>query len=241
MARPSRRRHHGRGLGRLSRSPPARLGLSGEWPAGSREAVVVQIPCLPSRLFERLVVVPVRMHDDEVEVDDTLVHGLLATQMPDLADLSLVLVEPWGTDNAIWRLGADLVIRLPRIHWTAGQPQFEARWLPLLAQHLPITVPEPIAVGEPADGYPYRWAVQRWIVGEGAAVDRIEDPVEFALALADVLRALQSVPTADAPAATNRARPLASYDTATRWAIDRANHMIEAAAALEQEFLPPRS
>src|SRR5258708_28227301 len=113
----------------------------------------------PCRLVERLVVVPGRMHDDEVEVDDTLVHRLLATQMPHLADLRLVLVEPWGTDNAIWRLGADLVVRLPRIHWAAGQPELEARWLSRLAPHLPIALPHPIAVGEPADAYPYRWAV----------------------------------------------------------------------------------
>ncbi len=195
--------------------------------------MVFVIPWLPCRLVERLVVVPVRMHDDEVEVADTLVHRLLATQMPHLADLPLVLVEPWGTDNAIWRLGADLVVRLPRIHWAAGQPELEARWLPRLAPHLPIALPDPIAVGEPADGYPYRWAVHRWITGEGAALDRFEDPVEFALALAKVVRALQAVPTADAPPATNRARPLATYDASTRWAIDRANHLIDAAAALD--------
>jgi aminoglycoside phosphotransferase (APT) family kinase protein len=94
-------------------------------------------------------------------------------------------------------------------------------------------VPEPIAVGEPADGYPFRWAVHRWIPGEGAALSRLEDPVEFASALARVVRALQAVPAADAPPAANRARPLATYDASTRWAIDRASHLIDAAAALE--------
>jgi aminoglycoside phosphotransferase (APT) family kinase protein len=93
-------------------------------------------------------------------------------------------------------------------------------------------VPDPIAVGEPGDGYPFRWAVHRWIAGEGAALDRIDDPADFALALAKAVSALQAVPTADAPPATNRARPLATYDAATRSAIDRANHLIDAAAAL---------
>jgi aminoglycoside phosphotransferase (APT) family kinase protein len=173
------------------------------------------------------------MHKDEVLVDDKLVRSLLSSQMPALADLSLVIVEPWGTDNAIWRLGTELVVRLPRIHWAAGQVELEAKWLPRLAPHLPVAIPEPVAIGEPANDYPYRWAVHRWIAGEGAALDRIDDPVAFALALAEVVRRLQAVTTTDAPPTTNRARPLAEYDEATRWCIDRASHLIDTAAAVD--------
>ncbi len=57
--------------------------------------------------------VPERMHDDEIEVDEAVVRHLLATQFPEIADRQLTMIEPWGTDNAIWRLGADLVVRLP--------------------------------------------------------------------------------------------------------------------------------
>lgn len=73
------------------------------------------------------------MHDDEVPIDEDLVHCLLADQLPGLADLPVRIVEPWGTDNAIWRIGEDLVVRLPRIGWAAGQADKEARWLPDLA------------------------------------------------------------------------------------------------------------
>lgn len=175
----------------------------------------------------------VRMHDDEVEVDEVLVYRLLASQMPDLADLPLTVVEPWGTDNAIWRVGEELVVRLPRIHWAAGQVEHEAKWLPRLAPHLPVAISEPIAVGEAAYGYPYRWAIHRWLPGEGATLGRVGDPVAFAAFLAEVVRALQAVPTTNAPPATNRARPLADYDHATRWAIDRAAHLIDATAAID--------
>ena len=58
-------------------------------------------------------VVPLRMHADEIEVTEALVAALIADQMPDLAALPMTIVEPWGTDNAIWRLGDDLVVRLP--------------------------------------------------------------------------------------------------------------------------------
>jgi aminoglycoside phosphotransferase (APT) family kinase protein len=173
-----------------------------------------------------------RMHDDEVAVDDALVRRLLAAQMPQLADLPLTIVEPWGTDNAIWRLGSDLVVRLPRIHWAAAQVERDAEWLPRLAPYLPISVPEPVAMGEPADGYPYRWAVHRWIPGEGAAPDRVDDPVTFARDLAGFVRKLQTAPTAGGPPARNRARALREYDESARAAIDRASHLIDATAAV---------
>src|SRR5580692_11747245 len=104
---------------------------------------------------------PQRMHRDEVAIDEKLVRHLVATQFPDLADRSLSIVEPWGTDNAIWRLGDDLVVRLPRVRRVMAQVELEATWLPRLAPHLPVSVPEPIAIGEPGEGYPYRWAVHR--------------------------------------------------------------------------------
>jgi len=171
------------------------------------------------------------MHDDEVEVGEELVRHLLATQMPDLANRPLTKVEPWGTDNAIWRLGHELVVRLPRIHWAAGQPGLEAEWLPRLAPLLPVVIPEPVAIGEPGGNYPFRWAVHRWIPGEGAAIDRFDDPVSFALDLAEVVRALRTVNADGAPPARNRARALSDYDAATRWAIDHASHLIDADAA----------
>jgi aminoglycoside phosphotransferase (APT) family kinase protein len=173
------------------------------------------------------------MHEGEIEVDEKLVHSLLASQMPSFAHLPLVIVEPWGTDNAIWRLGPDFGVRLPRIHLATGQIELEALWLPRLAPHLPVAIPEPVAMGEPTNDYPFRWAVHRWIPGVGAAPDRIDDPVTFALELANVLQMLQLVSTTDAPPATNRARPLAEYDEAARQMIDRASQLIDAPAALQ--------
>lgn len=95
------------------------------------------------------------MHEHEIEVHEQLVRQLLSVQLPELAELPLEIVEPWGTDNAVWRLGEDLVVRLPRIEWARGQPAKEATWLPRLAPHLPVAVPEPIAVGHAGFGYPY--------------------------------------------------------------------------------------
>jgi aminoglycoside phosphotransferase (APT) family kinase protein len=186
---------------------------------------------------------PVPMHAEEIEIDDALVRHLVATQFPELADRQIMRVEPWGTDNAIYRLGDDLVIRLPRIHWATDQVEREATWLPRLAPHLPIAVPEPIAVGEPGVGYPYRWAVHRWLPGDGATISEMDDPVRFALSLAEFVRALQTVPPDGAPEARNRARPLQEYNDATLGAIAWASDLIddERARALWEEALaaPP--
>lgn len=172
------------------------------------------------------------MHDDEVEVDEVLVRRLLKAQLPALAERPLRVVEPWGTDHAIWRLGDDLVVRLPRIHWAVGQVDLETTWLPRLAPHLPVAVPEPVAVGSLGEGYPYRWAVHRWLPGVAAAPELIRDPVAFATELARAVDALWAVPAAGAPPARNRARPLVEYDQDTRRAIDGARDLTDAAAAL---------
>ena len=172
------------------------------------------------------------MHEDEVDLDEGLVRRLLADQLPDLARRPLAVVEPWGTDNGIWRLGDDLVVRLPRIAWAEGQVTREATWLPRLAPHLPVALPEPVAVGRPAHGYPYRWAVHRWIPGVAAGPATIDDPVGFALELAGVVDALRRVAADDAPPAHNRARPLHEYDGATRRAIASAAHLVDTDAAI---------
>ncbi len=174
---------------------------------------------------------PTRMHDDEVHIDEAVVRRLLAAQLPELVDLPLAIVEPWGTDNAIWRLGPELVVRLPRMAWARGQPDKEATWLPRLAPHLPVELPVPVAVGRPDDGYPFPWAVHRWIPGTAASPDTIEDPIRFGLDLAEVVRRLGAVPVDGAPPPHNRARPAQDYDAATRAAIDRAAHLIDAPTA----------
>jgi aminoglycoside phosphotransferase (APT) family kinase protein len=173
------------------------------------------------------------MHDEEIDVDETLVHELLESQMPDLARRPLSIVEPWGTDNAIWRLGEDLIVRLPRIHWAASQADREAMVLRRIAPHVPVTVPMPVAVGEPGRGYPYRWSVLSWVPGDGATPARIADPIRFALDLGEFVRALWLTPLEDAPAAGGRARPLGEYNDSALDYIKGASHLIDAAAALE--------
>ena len=99
------------------------------------------------------------MHADEVATDASLVRRLLAAQFPQWADLPIEPVASAGTDNAIYRLGDDMAVRLPRIHWATGQVELEQRWLPMLAPLLPVATPVLLGKGEPAEGYPWHWAI----------------------------------------------------------------------------------
>ncbi|CAM5594145.1 aminoglycoside phosphotransferase family protein [Streptomyces aurantiogriseus] len=136
---------------------------------------------------------------DHVLIDTPLVRRLLAAQFPQWAHLPVAPVPQSGMDNATFRLGDDLSVRLPRYaHWT-GQVAREHRWLPHLAPHLPLPVSEPVAQGVPGQGYPYPWSVYRWLEGETATTEALADPVRTALDLAGFLTALQTCDAGGGP------------------------------------------
>ncbi|MEV7267485.1 aminoglycoside phosphotransferase family protein [Micromonospora aurantiaca] len=127
------------------------------------------------------------------------VRRLVADQFPYLADLRIEPVAKGGWDNWTFHLGPELLVRLPSAAEYALAVDKEHLWLPALADRLPLPIPAPLAKGEPGAGYPYPWSIYRWLDGETAAVDRIADPVRFALDLAGFLAALQDVDAAGGP------------------------------------------
>jgi aminoglycoside phosphotransferase (APT) family kinase protein len=158
------------------------------------------------------------MHADEVPTDAALVRRLLAAQFPQWASRPIERVASSGTDNALYRLGDDLVARLPRIHWAVGGVEKDFRWLPLVAPLLPVAVPEPLEKGAPGGGYPWIWGVYRWLEGENMTADRSVDPVAVARALARFVGAVRRIELDGAPSA-RRGAPLAVQDEAARAAL----------------------
>ena len=152
------------------------------------------------------------MHDDEVDTDADLVRHLLASQHPQWDGLSIERVASAGTDNAMYRLGDDLAVRLPRLEGVVETVTKEQTWLPLLAPHLPIAVPLPVAVGKPDRLFPYPWSVVQWLPGELATLDRLNDPVSAALDLAAFVLALQAIDPAGGPT-HRRGMPIRRSDT----------------------------
>jgi aminoglycoside phosphotransferase (APT) family kinase protein len=163
------------------------------------------------------------MHADEVDTAVSLVRRLRAAQFPRWADLPIARVASAGTDNAIYRLGRDMAVRLPRIAWAVGQVEKEHRWLPMLAPHLPLTIPVPLAMGAPAEGYPWQWGIYPWIEGENATPERLADLDEAAQEMAHFITRLQRIDATGGPPPgpqnSSRGAPLAQRDPYARESI----------------------
>ena len=176
-----------------------------------------------------------RLHSDEPAVDEALVERLIAAQHPRWAGLAVERVVSDGTTNAIYRLGREAAVRLPLTRYGEDAIEVERRWLPRMSKQLPLVVPEPLAIGEPAEGYPFRWSVHRWI--EGAPVSRatVGDLVTLARDLAAWLAALHRIDTTggrDATVEGLRGAPLAVRDRKTRTGLAALGDEIDVDAAL---------
>lgn len=187
-----------------------------------------------------------KMHNTEVEINVSIVRRLLETQFPQWADFRVEPVRSAGTDNALYRLGDDMVVRLPRISWVVEQVDKEQTWLPKLAPHLPLAIPTPLGKGMPDKHYPFQWSIYRWIEGENATLESIADPIQMAVELAHFIAALQQIDTIAGPLPGShnfsRGVPLAVRDSPTRAAIASLDGMIDtdaAIAAWESALLTP--
>jgi aminoglycoside phosphotransferase (APT) family kinase protein len=143
----------------------------------------------------------------EVDIDAARVRSLLGSQHPDLAGRSIDELS-CGWDNVIFRLGDDLVVRLPRRQAAAQLVEHEQRWLPELGPRLPLAIPTPLRVGRPEGDYPWSWSVCRWMPGGVAATHPPTDPPRAAQALGGFLRALHVEAPPDAPPNPWRGIPL---------------------------------
>ena len=159
------------------------------------------------------------MHDDEVETDAALAARLVAEQFPRWAGLPVERVDSTGTDNAMYRLGDALSVRMPRIHWAVPPLEREFEWLPRLAPALPFATPEPIALGGPGDGYPWSWTVCRWLDGTHPVAGSADGADRLAVDLARFVHAMRSLDPAGAPH-TAWPRPLHEEDEFVRTTLD---------------------
>lgn len=173
---------------------------------------------------------PAKMHAHEADIDTALVRRLLAAQFPRWARLAVEPVDSNGTVNAIYRLGDDMAVRLPRVEGGVGDVEREVTLLPRLAPSLPVAIPAPLGTGEPGEGFPWPWYVYRWLDGENPEIGGLDEPALFAADLAAFVTALRGVETAGAPPAY-RGGPLAARDAETREAISLLHGVIDTDAA----------
>ncbi|MBB3678009.1 aminoglycoside phosphotransferase family protein [Modestobacter versicolor] len=169
-----------------------------------------------------------------MQIDVPLVRRLVRAQFPEWGQLPVRPVTSSGWDNRTFRLGEEMLVRLPSAEGYAAAVGKEQRWLPHLARHLPLPVPVPLAQGAPGQGYPWSWSVYRWLDGEDARTAAVTDLTAFAADVAAFLTALQQVDASGGPPPGPhswwRGAPLAHYDAETRRAIDVLSDVVDRAA-----------
>jgi len=159
-----------------------------------------------------------KMHADEVDIDAALVRQLLAKQFVDWAGLSLKVIRPEGTDNAMYKLGSDKVVRLPRTENSAISLEKERLWLPKLAPLLPITVPVIQGEGHSDVGYPFSWFICQWLEGKNPSSENMLDNHQAAIDLGHFVSSMRKISSMDGPKC-RRGQPLSTRDQETREAI----------------------
>lgn len=169
-------------------------------------------------------------------LDENLVRRLVAEQFPHWGGLPVRAIVPGGNDNRTFRLGDELTVRLPSAEGYVAAVEKEQRWLPVIARHVPLPVPEPVAAGMPGSGYPFLWTINRWMPGESALTAPVDDLARFGLDVARFLRALQTTPIDGAPVAGAhsfwRGADLRHYDEETRRTVAGLGGRVDAGAVL---------
>ncbi len=185
----------------------------------------------------------------DIHVDESLVRALLQEQHPDLGGELRLSLNGW--DNAIFRLGEHLAVRVPRRTAAAHLVAHEQRWLPELAPSLPVAVPAPVRIGVPSGRFPWPWSVVRWIEGVDAADVSASERTPLAVPLARFIVALH-VPAPgtadgllhpDVPLNPVRGVPLHSRDRAVRerlWELRRLWDVTALTGLWEEALAAPR-
>lgn len=185
-------------------------------------------------------------HDNsnkQVDIDASLAVRLVNAQFPQWRDLPIKPVVSSGWDNRTFHLGDTMLMRMPSGAAYASQVAKEQKWLPILAPHLPLSIPNPIAMGKPSDEYPWSWSIYHWLEGSSAAHAQITDLTRFAETLAAFLMALQHCDTEGAPIAGPenfyRGGDLSIYDADTQNALTRVQdkHLAKALSAIWEKAL----
>ncbi len=163
------------------------------------------------------------MDNKQLTLDAALVRRLVASQFPKWKDLPVRPVALSGWDNRTFHLGEEMLVRMPSAAEYADQVEKEHQWLPRLAPFLPISIPVPLAMGRPGEGYPWKWSVYRWLEGDSGASAPNADLFELAASLAQFLTALERIDSTGGPLpgphSFYRGGTLLTYDAEVRQAI----------------------
>jgi aminoglycoside phosphotransferase (APT) family kinase protein len=169
-------------------------------------------------------------------IDEALACALVRSQFPRWAHLPMRRVARDGWDNRSFRLGDEMVVRLPSAEAYAAQVEKEHRWLPVLAAVLSHPIPTPMAMGRPGEGYPWPWSVYRWVEGDSVEPAAVAQSAAFAADVAAFLARLQRVDAREGPPPGKhnffRGGSLSIYESEVREAVRRLQGRIDGASVM---------
>jgi aminoglycoside phosphotransferase (APT) family kinase protein len=141
----------------------------------------------------------VDMHPNQLTISRETVRMLVDAQFPEWRDLPITQFASQGTVSALFRLGERLAARFPLQPGDVGSTR---RWLESEAEaarellgRTRFRTPEPVALGEPGEGYPLPWSVQTWLPGTAATVEDPGGSVAFAHDLAEFIDGVRAIDT----------------------------------------------
>lgn len=168
----------------------------------------------------------------DITVTVDLVKALLSAQCPVLADLP---VTPFATgwDNAMFRLGDSMMVRLPVREVAAPLIDNEIAHLARIDERVDLPLPSAVFAGSPSEEFPHSWAVIPFTPGVTAARVPVAERSAFAEDLADFLWTLHAPATSSAPDNPFRGGSLATPEADAR-ARARIETLPDADALLER-------
>ncbi|WP_150466311.1 aminoglycoside phosphotransferase family protein [Francisella sp. SYW-9] len=177
------------------------------------------------------------MNDDYINVD--LAYKIIKKQFPEYSHLDIKSVEKQGHDNRTYRIGNDMLIRIPTAESYALKVPKEQELLPMLAKHLSVAIPAPIKMGKPSDDYPYPFSIYKWLDGSSANHVTLggQSLENLAFELANFLKELQAITNVEGPNPGQhnwwRGDHISVYDPGAREQIAKLADIIDGNSALE--------
>jgi aminoglycoside phosphotransferase (APT) family kinase protein len=167
-----------------------------------------------------------------------LARKLVAEQFPEFSDLPITDVEKQGHDNRTYRLGEQMLIRMPTAADYALKVPKEQELLPGLAKRLSVSIPAPIKMGKPSADYPYPFSIYKWLPGKSINLLTLTDQEKEQLAfdMAKFLKELQAITDVKGPGPGQhnwwRGDHVSVYDKGAREQIAELAEIIDASKAL---------
>jgi aminoglycoside phosphotransferase (APT) family kinase protein len=171
-----------------------------------------------------------KMHENEIEIDISVVQELISNQFSQWAGLPIEPVASMGTDNALFRVGDALQARLPRIHWALDNIDKEFTWLPRIKPFVSVPITTPLHIGKPIKQYPFNWAIYDWLEGENPEPGCPNCCSQFVQDIVDFIKQMRKINLPDSPRAA-RGMPLIVRDEPTRKAIKELDGVIDTSLA----------